>query len=232
MSEHSAFKRLHAEQKAEEKVEGLLEQMGLPEGAITFIRRNLRTIWIVTGCVVTLVVAVSLYGSYTSYRETRAASALTAAMKAGDADRVKLLGDVVDRYDSTDSGLWARIELANIHAGEGDFDKAVAELLIVKDRVAPDNPLMPLVLFKLAGLHERTGAVDKALAAYGELTPYQGFDAIGAKAMGRLYEQEGNTRLALAQYQKFLGAAEEEGAPGAADPDLEMIRARVMALRN
>ena len=142
------------------------------------------------------------------------------------------MAKVIDEYDSTDSGLWARIGLGSLYLQEGEPDKAMEELLIVKARVSDNNPVLPLLLFKLAALYEITGATDKAIAAYGELAPFKGFDASASKAMGRLYEQQGNTEQALAMYQKYLADAEQEDGLPNVDPDHEMIKARVADLRN
>lgn len=232
MSEHSAFKRLHIEETANEPVVGLLEQVGLPPGVVAFIRRNLRTIWIVTGIIATLVVVLSLYQSYSAYRHDKAASALTEAMKAEGAEKQELLINVVDDFGSTSSGLWARIELAHSFTADGDTEKAIEGLRDVKKTVSGKNPVMPLLLADLAGLYEMTDQSDKAIGVYNELVGYQRFSAVAEKAMGRLFEQQGNTEQAVAMYQKYLAASEQENGPGAADPDYEIIKSKMAALQN
>lgn len=233
MSEqHSAFQRLHVEKAAAEPVEGMLEQLGLPPAVVEYIHKNKRTIWIVTGCIAAVVVAVSLYGSYSSYRHEKAASALSEALKAEGSEKEGMLEKVIDDYGSTSSGLWARIELAHSYSGDGDSAKALNELLPVRKEVSKSNPVTPLLLANIAGLYEKNDEPDQAIAVYKELEGYQGFAEIAQKALGRLYEQQGNTEQALSMYQKYLASGEKEGASAAADPDRDIIKSKVAALQN
>ena len=116
-------------------------------------------------------------------------------------------------------------------AEEGETDEAIQDLLAVKKEVSENNPVMPLLLFNLAGLYENRNELDKAMASLNELAVYKGFDAIAYKAMGRIYEQQGNNGEAVAMYQQYLTAAEKEDGPQGADPDREMIQARINFLQ-
>lgn len=235
MNDQSALNRQPLQEAPLLANPGLLDQLGLPPKAVRYLRKNQRTAWIITGCVVALISAVSLYGSYTTYREGKAASALTEALKAEEAKKPELLKKVVDDYGSASAGLWARIEIAQLALAQGDVDKAIADLQAVRKATDKDNPLTPLLLFKLAGLHENKNDLEQALALYSELSQFEGFAAGTYEAMGRIYEQQNKKDKALEMYQKYLAEGSEEGAvpaaPAAADPDREMIQARVNALQ-
>jgi predicted negative regulator of RcsB-dependent stress response len=206
---------------------------------VRYLRKNQRTAWIVTGCIIALVSGVSLYGSYTDYREEKAASALTAAMKAEENAQAELLTQVATDYGSTAAGLWAKIEIARLAVAQGDVDKAIADLQAVRKTTAKDNPLMPLLLFKLAGLYENKSDPEQALVMYDELSRFKGFEAGAFEAMGRIHEQQGQKEKAVAMYQKYLGLGAEAGAvpaaagaAGAADPDRAMIQERINVLQD
>lgn len=232
MSEQNPFNRRHIEQSAAVAAPGLLDQLGLPPELISFLRKNQRTIWIVVGLVVFSITTVSLYGSYRSYRDEKAASALTEAMKAEGAKKQELLTRVTDRYGSTSSGIWAKVELARLSVAQGEQDRAVEELYAVKRSIAKNNPVMPLLLYNLGALHENRKEAEQAIGAYSELAAYSGFEAIAYKAMGRMYEQQGNREQALEMYRQYLAAGEGDAAVQGFDPDREMIQAKINVLEN
>ena len=237
MSEQSALPRQPLQEAPLLANPGLLDQLGLPPKVVRYLRKNQRTAWIVTGCVIALVTGVSLYGSYIDHREDKAASALTEAMKAEENAQAELLTQVATDYDSTSAGLWAKIEIARLSAAQGDIDKAIADLQGVRKATAKDNPLTPLLLFKLAGLHENKNDPEQALVLYDELSRLKGFEAGAFEAMGRIHEQQGQKEKAVEMYQKYLGLGAEASAvpvtpgAGAADPDREMIQERINVLQ-
>jgi predicted negative regulator of RcsB-dependent stress response len=238
MTEQSASNRQPLQEAPLLANPGLLDQLGLPPKAVRYLRKNQRRVWLVTGGIIALITAVSLYGSYATYRDGKGASALTEAMKAEDAQKPELLKKVADEYGSSAAGTWARIEIAQLALARGDADKAIADLQAVRKSTGKDNPLTPLLLFKLAGLLENKNDQEQALALYGELSRFKGFEEEAYEGMGRIYEQQNNKDKALEMYQKYLAAGGEEkaapappGAPAAADPDREMIQARVKALQ-
>ena len=235
MNEQSASNRQPLQEAPLLVNPGLLDQLGLPPKAVSYLRQNQRRVWLVTGGIIALITAVSLYGSYTTYRDGKGASALTEAMKAEDAQKPELLKKVADEYGSSAAGTWARIEIAQLALAQGDADKAIADLQAVRKSTDKDNPLTPLLLFKLAGLLENKNDHEQALVLYGELSRFKGFAEGAYEAMGRIYEQQNKKDQALEMYQKYLAVGGEEkaapAAPAAADPEREMIQARVNALQ-
>lgn len=232
MSEQSAFDQKHIADTAVPETTGLLEQLNIPPVAAAYIRKNQRTIWIVVGCVALVVTAVSLYGSYRSYREDKASSALTLAMQAeGEAKKTQLT-QIVDQFGSTAAGRWGSIELAQLAAADGEFAQAISSLSEVKDSVAEENPVMPLLVYNLAILHEKNGDSNQAIAFYNELLGFQGFEAIAYKSMGRIQEEQGSRDKALEMYNKYIEAGNAVAGQPTADPDRSIIQARIKRLQD
>jgi predicted negative regulator of RcsB-dependent stress response len=232
MSEQNPFNRQHIEQSASVPAPGLLDQLGLPPELVSFLRKNQRTIWIVVALVIFSVTVGSFYGSYRSYRDDKAATALTEAMKAEGEQKQELLMQVVDKYGSTSPGIWAKVELARLSVEQGEENRAVDELYAVRKAMKKNNPIMPLLLYNLGAIHENRKEAEQAISVYSELTAYSGFEAIAYKAMGRAYELQGNREQALEMYRQYLAAGGEgDDLPGF-DPDREMIQARINELGN
>ncbi|WP_457574730.1 YfgM family protein [Desulfolithobacter sp.] len=231
MADKSAFDRQHVEQSALVETSGLLEQLNLPPAAIAFIRKNQRAIWIAVAAVVILMTGIALYGSWREYRLEKAASALDAALLLDENQRLSALEEVVARYGSTPSGTWARIEIAHLVTDKGDLDRAVAELVEVNGKVGSSNPLKPLLLYNIGALYEKQGQLEKALASYQPLGGFKGFEVESYRALGRIYELQGNTAGAREMYEKFLAARKEQGDSVGADPETEIIQYRLGRLQ-
>ncbi len=219
MADQSAFDRNHIETTAVSETSGILDQLNLPPAVNSFLRKNQRTIWIIVSIIVVAVVTVALYDSYSKYQTNQAISALDTAKLAENDKRVELLQQVAEKYSSTPSGLWARIELAKMAAEKEDLATAIAELEKVIKSISGKNPLKPLVLYQLAGLHEENGDLDAAIAQYQELTIFSGFTADAHYAMGRVYVAMDKKPEAIAQYNQYLSLTEEAaGGNGQQDP--------------
>ncbi len=230
MAEQSAFDRKNIQLQTLSPPMGLLEQFNLPPAVITFIRRNQRAIWMaVAGCVF-LTVAVSGYTSYRHYRVGKAASALDAALVAKQ-ERRELLEKVVQEYGSTPSSLWAKIELAFLDEKEGQRPKAITRFEAINAGLAVQSLLKPLVLGKLAALHEAENQFDKALIYYSELAVKEGFASEAYRAMGRVNEQLGKSEEAATMYRKYLELTPSQGGQQKNDPVREMVQARLNQLK-
>ncbi|MCL7487426.1 MAG: tetratricopeptide repeat protein [Desulfobulbaceae bacterium] len=232
MSQQSAFDRRNIEESAVVPPPGLLEQLNLPPALITFLRKNQRTIWIVTGCIAFAVISGALYGQYRSHLEEKAANALVVAMQAEGAAKKEQLVRVVDEFGSTSSGVWARIELAHLAVADGDLAQAIREFNDIKNEVSAKNPVTPLLLNALGALYEKNNELDKAVAAFSELSAYPGFEAGSYEAMGRLYEQQGRKAEAVEMYRKSLAAGPGDDPLQSANPNRETIQARINSLQD
>ena len=230
MAEQSAFDRKNIQLQTLSPPMGLLEQFNLPPAAITFIRRNQRAIWMaVAGCVF-LIVAVSAYTSYGHYRAGKAASALDVALVAKQDSR-QMLEKVVQEYGSTPSALWAKIELAFLDEKEGQRLKAITRFEAINAGLTVQSLLKPLVLGKLAALHEDEKQFDKALVYYSELAGKEGFAPEAYRAIGRVNEQLGKNAEAAAMYSKYLELTPSQGGQQKNDPVREMVQARINQLK-
>jgi predicted negative regulator of RcsB-dependent stress response len=232
MNEKSAFDLKNIEKLAVPQTTGLLEQLNIPPAAASYIRRNQRAIWIVVICISLAVTAVSLYGSYRTYREDQASSALTLAMQAEGDEKKTQLVQFVDEYGSTSAGMWGRIELAQMAAAEGQFPQAIDSLAEVKKSVSVKNPVSPLLVYNLAILHEKNNDLNQALTFYNELLAFKGFEAISYEAMGRIYEVQDSKDKALEMYKKYMETGDAATGQPSADPDRSMIQARINRLEN
>lgn len=230
MAEQSAFDRKNIQLQTLSPPMGLLEQFNLPPAVIASIRRNQRTLWMtVTACVL-LVVAVAAYTSYRQYRVGKAASALDVALVAKQDSR-QLLEKVVQEYGSTPSGLWANIELAFLDEKEGQRLNAITRFAAINTGLAVQSLLKPLVLGKLAALHEGEQQFDKALVYYSELAGKEGFAAEAYRAMGQVNEQLGKSAEAATMYGKYLELTPALAGQQKNDPVREMVQARLNQLK-
>ena len=231
MSQDSAFDRQNIEETAVQPP-GLLEQLNLPPAVITYLRRNQRMVWVVTGCIALAIVTVALYNEYSDNREEKAASALTIALQEEGAKKQELLGQVVDEYGSTSSGLWGRIELAHLAVEQGELVKAIQDFNDVKNEVSAENPVKPLVLYALGALYEKNNELNKAVDSFNELSTYKAFELGSYEALGRLYEAQEQKVKAIEMYKKALGADPEVDPLQPGNPNRETIQARINFLQD
>ena len=233
MGKQSAFDQSTIEVQATPPTQDLLDQLNLPPAVADFMRRNRRTIWTVVILVVLLVVGIALYDSYRTYRISRAVEALDAALVIDDsARREQQLRQVIEKYASTPSALWARIELARLQQKKGAIAGAIAILEKINSGLSPDDPAKPLVLFNLGGLYEQAKKLDQALVIYRELSGIKGFAAEAFKAMGRVYEQQHNSGSAAEMYRKYLALTGKDGEVQVSDPERKLIEARLNRLQS
>ncbi|MGE4558737.1 MAG: tetratricopeptide repeat protein, partial [Desulfobulbus sp.] len=134
-------------------------------------------------------------------------------------------------YGSTDSALWAKVELAALTRQAGQADAAIKELESIRSGLAAKSPLMPLLLAKLAVLYENEHQLDKALALYTELSSRENFAAEAYRAMGRVDEQLGKKEDAVAMYGKYLDSESGQSRPGQSNPIREMVQSRLNQLK-
>lgn len=228
MANESAFnKKLTAETNMD-KVEGLLEHLNLPPKVIDFIRVNQRIIQVVIAVIVIAVVFWSLYGSYRERVREEAATALSTAMQADEANQAEALNGVVEEYAGTSSALWARVELAHLDMKNGSYADAAEKYTEILPDVSDSNPLHPLVIFGLAQALEGEKRFAEASRLYDQLTHVKGYEQIGYAGMGRIEEAQGNIDKAVAIYNDFLLFMGEDAA---FSRDQAEIKAKVARLK-
>jgi len=211
--------------------EGLLDQFNLPPKLIAFLRRNKRMLWIIFIVVVVVALAVAGYNAYRDHREQNAASALDAAVLAPTNNKA-LLEKVATAYGSTDSALWAKVELAQLAERTGDAKTALADLESISGEVGRTSPLKPLLLGKLAAMYENANQLDKALALYTELSSWESFAADAYLGLGRVNAQLGKKEEAVAMYGKYLELGNGQFATAMDKSRRAMVQFRVNQLKN
>nr|WP_321464550.1 tetratricopeptide repeat protein [uncultured Desulfobulbus sp.] len=230
MSEPTAFDSNNLKMQPLGPPEGLLDQFNLPPKMIAFIRRNQRALWAAFILVVVVSLGVAGFNAYREHREQQAASALDAAILA-PTDNAAQLQKVVAEYGSTESGLWARVELAALEEKAGRSEEALAAMERINAGLGISSSLKPLLLSKLAALYENNKQLDKALALYAELATYETFSAEAYRSLGRVNEQLGKKEDAVAMYGKYLDSENGQSRPGQANPVREMVQTRLNQLK-
>lgn len=204
MASESAFNKRLTEETNMDRVEGLLEHFNLPPKVIDFIRINQRMIQVAIGVIVIAVVCWSLYSSYRERITEEASSALSMALQEEQDMQADALRAVADKYSSTSSALWARVELAHLDMKEGSFGDASKKYEALLPDVKTSNPLYPLVLFGLAQSLEGDKRYPEAYTQYDLLKDIKGYENIAYVSMGRLEEAQGNADKAISIYNNFL----------------------------
>jgi len=231
-NQQSAFDLKHIEETAAVETSGILDQLNLPQPLIDFLRKNQRTIWIVVGIVATVVTVVSLYGSYRNYTLKNAAKAYDQAlMLEGDQKKVAL-EKMADKYGSTLSATWSRVELAHMDQAAGDLAGAIDKFTAISSGLKETSLLKPLILVNLGGLYEQDKQPEKALSVYQELKNLKGFESAAVNSLGRVYETQGNNEKAAQMFQQYLTMTTREGnAPQQDGPVRAMVRASLNRLQ-
>lgn len=229
MAEQSPFDRKNIEPPRMAHSPGLLDQLNLPPALVSFFQRYQRVIWLVVAGIVITGISIAAYSSYRDQRAARALSAYDAAQRAGSENRI-LLEEVVQQYGATPSGLWARVDLALQSEADGNIEEAITGFETIRSRLSTASPLKPLVLGKLGTLFEDIGNFNAALEAYKALGTITGFETEAYRALGRVYEQQGSLLEAQAMYEQYL--AMTTTGQELNDPAREMIEFRLNQLKN
>lgn len=209
---------------------GLLDQFNLPPKAIRFIRRHQRAIWLAISAGIVLAVAISGFTTWREYQDNKAAAALDAARIAKQDNR-QLLEKVIQEYEATSSGLWAKIELALLEEKDGQRSQAINRLTAINAGLPARSPLKPLLLTKLVGLHEQEQQFDQAIALCTELAAIEGFGPAAYRVLGRLHELSGKQEAAIAMYGKYLELTGAQSDQGKSDPMRDVVQSKLNQLK-
>lgn len=197
MAEESVFEKRHVEPSAKGNVEGLLEHFNLPPKVIRYVRRNKRTIQVVSAVLLIVVVSAALYDSYREKRLEKASSALSQAMEKAGEEKEKALQAVIAEYSGSVSSRWADVELAHIEVEKGRFKEAAAKYAAIREQLDTDDPLFALTLFGQAQALEAGHEYAAASAAFEQLKGIEGYQTIAATGLARIQETQGNIDKAL-----------------------------------
>ena len=124
MAQESVFDKKLSPETTLDKVEGILEHFNLPPKVIQYIRANHKLIVICISIVVIAVVSWSLYDSHRKSVIQQGATALSEAIDLDGQQKLEKLKEVVAKYGSTTSALWAEVELAHLAMQDGKYGEA------------------------------------------------------------------------------------------------------------
>jgi predicted negative regulator of RcsB-dependent stress response len=232
MTKQNPFNQEHVEESAYARPDGLLDQLHLPPALVSFLRKHKKRIWITSVFVAVVVTVISLYGSYTRYRHNKAADALYAALEALPDERQQKFEEVRSKYGSTAAGTWSAVELALMSAEGDNIDASIEQLSALKASTSADNPLLPLVLNKLALLYEQDSDLEKAVTTYKEMAVLTGFEQDANFNLGRLYEAMEKQDQAVVYYEKYMANSQSDdaGQTMGMDPLTTLVQARLNRL--
>ncbi len=182
---------------------GLLEEFNIPPHIASFLRENAKNIIILAGCIVVLILAWSAYDHYRETKQDKTAALLTTALSEENKEiRAQLLEDILQNHSGTDAAVWSELELGHLDYDAGKFTEAAEKYKSVLGKVKAKNPVTPLVHYSLAHAFESMDNMDQALLAYQNLGKTTGFEDVANSAIGRIYEEKGETTLAIEAYEK------------------------------
>jgi len=214
MSTQSLFSKKNIQSQLPDTRRGLLEELNLPPGLITFIKKNARTLQIVLAGVVILVLAGIFFDYYTDMQEKKGASLLASGLQAESTEqRVATLENVIRDYGRTEAARWSKLELAHLDYKEGRFDAAAAKYKEILAALPGNSSLAPLTRLNLAQSYEQAGQNDLALIEYNLLKKAPGFTNEAYLALGRLYMAKEDPVQARKAYAEFLSSPGETPDP-------------------
>jgi len=204
MTDKNAFSKQNLQTIDIEKKSDIFEELNLPPEFAAFCRNNAQNIKIFTISFAILVLAWGGYDYYATSQVEVSTNAMAVAMQTKDNDlRNKKLSHVVDKHSGSDAALWSLVELGHADLETGLFKKAIERYSEALEDVDADSPLASLIHFSLAQAFEQSKETDKAIEQYLFLTADTGFSDMGNMALGRIYEQRGETIKARDAYEKI-----------------------------
>ncbi len=231
MSIESAYNKKLRPESTMDKVEGILEHLNLPPGAIEFVRRNQKILQVVIVLVIIFVVAGSLYKSYREKKIEEAATQLSLAINSDEGSKKMALEHVVQKYSSTGSALWAEIELGHLAARSGSYDQAIIHYNTVLEDIDEKNPLFALLVYGKAQTFEAAGKYTEAEAQYDLLKDITGYAHLAYIGKGRIKEVQGDTNKAIAIYNNYLLTLGDEPQYAQQKAEMNARIARLKALQ-
>ena len=232
MSTESALNKRLRPETTFDKIEGILEHLNLPAPTIQWIRRYRK---LLTTVLILVIIGVISYSVYKSYREKLvedAASALSlAAVQSGD-EKIAALRDVAKSFDSTNSGRWAEINIAQTLVSDGKFEEGATLYSDLQAVLESKNPLYALVVYGKATAFEGAKSYDQAISAYKELQKINGYEALAYLGEGKILEEKGEATRAIAIYNDYILLAGKETRLAGEVPVFQARVAKLKAVEN
>ena len=212
MTKSNVFKKKHEDMMAQDQ-KAVLEELDLPPAVITFLRKNLRKIYIIAAVLFIGLVLWEGYAKYISVQRERSAIMLSDAMSAQPDSQADKLKALIDKYPRSGNAVWAQVELGHIALKKGKFQEAEGFYEKAREGLSSNSPMYPLVQFCLAQAYENAADTAKAKEAYQQLVDIPGFAAEGYLGLGRVAEIEGDSKQALEDYTQYINQPEITSGP-------------------
>lgn len=214
MAQGDVFKKPYVDEREKNNLEGLLEQLNLPPGAIAFVKRNKRLIQVAVAVVVMVAIVWALYGSYRENRIQNASMALAAAVEHDGQALIDALAAVEADYRGTDLAAWAKITRAHELAASDQVAEARQTYREALEKAGRSSPVRPLLVYGIAQTSAVLEEYEQAAAQYEALKTMQGFAEIGYLGMGQIHELQGAPAKAIQVYEEYLSTIAISGSPG------------------
>lgn len=205
MNKPSAFNTKNLETIDIERKRDILDELNLPTGVISFLRKNKRNVQISAVVITVMVFGWIFLDHYADTRRDESVVLLAKVLQEKPGlDKDLLLADLLSDYGSTDAALLGRLEMANMAFDEKRFQDVIKGYQEALKDVTANSPLIPLLYHGLAYAYESNNEPDKALTNFTKLSEMAGFKSEGLLAMGRIYENQGAFDKAREIYEKYL----------------------------
>ncbi len=229
MAERSAFEKIHVPENEKGDLGGVLEQLNLPPGVVTFVRENKR---LVQGCIVAVAIIIVAWALYDSHRDKKredGASALSVAVDIENTqEKIDKLKAVSVEYSGTSSALWAKINTAHEMMKTGQKADALALYEGLLAEFDTSSPLYPLISISLAQGNEIAGNDARAAAEYEKIKQTDGYQGLGYLGLARISEMQGDKQKALEIYEEYLAtliSVTDQGEKGLIEEKIARLKA-------
>jgi len=212
MTKSDVFNKKHEDMMAQDQ-RAILEELDLPPAVVSFLRKNLQTIYIIAAVLFIGLVLWEGYAKYISVQREKSSGMLSEAMSAEPGSRAEQLKALTDKYSGSGSAVWAQVELGHMALKDGKIQEAIGFYGKALDGLSRKNPMYPLVQYCLAQAYENAADTGKAKEAYQQLIDLPGFAAEGYLGLGRIAEIEGDLKQALEQYKQYINQPEITSGP-------------------
>ena len=207
------------------KLAGLDQISGVvPAGILDTVMGHIREM-LAALCV--LVLAVAVWGGYTTYRdreETKAALLLADAISgAKGADTTELLRELVQKYGNSQAARQALLMLGGAYRDAGQMDKAIDAFSMAKKQFPRDSALFATSSLGIGYLNENKHVFAQAKKEFTEAARNKAFSSIATLDLARVLAVSGDRHGALEAYNRYLSITKEPA-------ELDFVRYRVMEL--
>ncbi len=187
---------------------------------IHFLAHHRREVYLYSGIVVAIIVAVLGWYLYGLHYESRAGEMYARAYGSYTIEQsgqqnsesikkaIDLYEELVKKYPSSEAAILAFYNLGNLYYSAGDMDQSIAAYRSYLEKSDKSSMLRGLAYYGLGYCYETKKDYEKALKSFENSeknTLGTHFKIINYANTGRIYEKMGNSAKALEYYKKVAG---------------------------